>query len=135
MSKLLITLNFLFFACCCLGQIKLPKDKKNGCCVSKYRKDQMPALDISKLGAEYQRLKRKKCEMCDSWGSDYVSIMNMLEQRIGGKTGAYVIEVMGKPDTIEDGNYIYFWRDWHDDYLYFSFPQGKAISQWHYALE
>lgn len=135
MDKLLITLGFMFTVCCCLGQSDISKDKKRECCASKYPKEQLDSLEINKLGAEYQRLKRAKCKACDLSGSVYVSIMTMLEIRMNGKTAAQIIEVMGNPDTIKDGNYIYFWRNWHDDYLYFSFHQGKAKSQWHYALE
>lgn len=128
-------LGFLFIVCGCLGQGRILKDKQQECCASKYPEEQLDSLNLSKLGGEYQRLKRKNCEACDASGSSYVSIMNMLGNRMKGKTRHQVKEVMGKPDAIHDGNYLYFWRDWHNDYLNFSFPEGKARSQWHYDLE
>lgn len=63
--------------------------------------------------------------------SDYGSVMQVLGNNLNSETEQQVIKIMGKPDATKDGNYIYLWHD----YLYFSFPQGKAISQWYYALE
>ena len=134
MNRLLVTLSFLFIACCCFGQRKVSEAKKSGCCASKYPRAQWDSLNVNKLGIEYQRLKRKNCEACNSWLSDYGSVMQVLGNKLNGETEQQVIKIMGKPDATKDGNYIYSWRDWHD-YLYFSFPQDKAISQWYYALE
>jgi hypothetical protein len=134
MSKLLITLSFLFIAYCSFAQSKVPETKMRECCACKYPEEQWYSLDINILGAEYHRLKRKKCEACNSWLSDYGGVMKVLGNKLNGKTEQQVIKIMGKPEAMEDGNYIYFWRGGHD-YLYFNFPQGKAISQWYYALD
>jgi len=113
----------------------MSKDKDRLCCASKYSEEQLDSIDINKLGTEYRRLKHTKCKACDLSGSGYVSVMSVLGERMNGKTADQLIEAMGKPDTVQDGNYIYFWRKWHDDYLYFAFPQHKAVSGWYYALE
>lgn len=134
MAKVALILSFLFYTSYCYGQLHISNKQTAGCCKSKYTEKQWDTLDINKLRAEYKRLKRARCEECDAFGSDYHAIMEVLGKELAGKTKKQVAKIMGPPDFRKEGKYIYFWRGWHD-YLYFTFPSGKAVPKWYMALE
>ena len=120
----------LIIACCCAGN----SSAQTACCTSRYHTTRWDTLGLQKLGAEYARLKRANCEDCRSSMSDYPSIMDALGKGLNGRTRRQIAKIMGQPDSRKDGQYIYFWRGWHD-YLYFTFSSGKGYAQWYYALE
>lgn len=120
----------LVIACCSAGQ----SGAQTTCCTSKYHTSRWDSLGLQNLSAEYVRLKRARCEDCRSSRSDYRSIMDALGEGLNGKTRQQIAKIMGQPDSRKDGQYIYFWRGWHD-YLYFTFSAGKGYSHWYYALE
>lgn len=108
--------------------------QKKDCCVSHLNLADTYHIEIRELGLEYRRLKRSRCEACNTSMSDYRHIMQQLGQQLNGKTKKQVRKAMGPPDARQEGKYIYFWRGWHD-YLYFTITAGVARADWYYAYE
>jgi hypothetical protein len=134
MIKLKTTLCALVFISIVVALDNTSIAQTKGCCRSEYSPERRAALEIKKLGLEYQRLKRAACEDCNSSMSDYYDIMQSLGEQLSCKSKQQISKIMGPPDAKKDGRYIYFWRGWHD-YLYFSFSSSKGKSQWYYAYE
>lgn len=127
MTRTLLTLSLLVVTCCCFAQEHGPK-----CCTSKYKYEQWDTLDLKTLSAEYLRLKHKKCADCSDFSAPFNDILKALGKRLNGKTQQEVMRIMGKPDEIEAGNYLYYWRGRHD-YLIFHLIDGKAVYDWYQA--
>ena len=134
MSKLNTIISAVLLVYSCFAQHSPIYAQTTGCCTSRYGPAMMDTLDIKKLALEYARLKRMDCEDCRHSMSDYRSIMERLGEQLNGKTKQQITRMMGRPDRRKDGQYIYFWRGWHD-YLYFVFSSGRGRSQWYYAYE
>ena len=115
--------------------IELSGQERKGCCASKYSKESVKLVSLEEVSKEYKRLRRVRCEECSSWSASGLQmVMIELGNRLDGKSKDEIKSVMGKPDEIEDNDWIYNWREGHD-YLYFTFDQGRGKAAWFYAYE
>ena len=105
------------------------------CCLSHYPVASFPIASTAHLGAEYRRLKRRKCTACARFGSDFHQLLRVLGERFDGQTQSTLHQVLGRPDRVRGDSLVYYWRGEHD-YLYFRpNAQHRVRSAWYFAYE
>lgn len=84
------------------------------------------------LGADYQRLKRRKCPACARFGSDLHVLLRVLGMR-SSTCRSLPKRVLGRPDRVRSDALIYYWHGEHD-YLYFRVgADRRGRSAWYHA--
>lgn len=105
------------------------------CCQSRYPVATFATTPTAQLGAEYRRLKRRKCPACARFGSDFHALLRVLGERLDGQPRSTLEHVLGRPDRVRGDSLVYYWRGEHD-YLYFQLTaQQRGHSAWYYAYE
>lgn len=113
----------------------LSAQEQKNCCSTSFTQDSIKYVSLKVLSSEYRRLKRKPCEDCFDWArSGLQLVMIELGERLEGKSKSDIRKVMGKPTDIDEGQWIYDWRDGHD-YLFFEFTNDRAKADWYHAYE
>ncbi|MGI4821699.1 MAG: hypothetical protein ACRYFV_10870 [Janthinobacterium lividum] len=111
------------------------EDQALACCQSRYPKETFFTTSTAQLGAEYRRLKQRKCPACARFGSDFHQLLRVLGERLDGQPQSTLRQVLGRPDRVRGDSLVYYWRGEHD-YLYFR-PAGqqRVRSAWYFAYE
>jgi hypothetical protein len=110
-------------------------DQSPTCCRSRYPVTAFSTSSTAQLGAEYQRLKRRKCPACANFGSDFQQLLRVLGERLDGQPHSTLQQVLGRPDRVRGDSLVYYWRGEHD-YLYFRLgTDQRGRSAWYYAYE
>lgn len=106
-----VTLALLWCASACMWRLPAngAEHRGRGCCKSRYQRDSYATRSTEALGREYQRLQRKRCEACTENGSDLVDIMRVLANRLNGTRREDIERIMGKPDRVREGTFVYYW--------------------------
>jgi hypothetical protein len=84
------------------------------CCQSRYLAADFPTFSTVQLGAEYQRLKRRKCSGCARFSSDFQQLLRVLGERLDGQPCSTLQQVLGRPDRVRGDSLVYYWRGEHD---------------------
>lgn len=94
------------------------------------------APSLAALGKRYRALRARDAANppgtfdpeTDGANGELFKVMDRLRERLGkaGQPGAGVRRIMGAPDAVKDGRWIYFWRGWHD-YLFFEVDERARI--------
>lgn len=122
-------------ACTSRSPQQVLEDGSRACCQSRYGSAHFPTLSTAQLGAEYRRLKKRRCPACARFGSDFHELLRLLGERLNGQPQPALEQVLGQPDRVRGDSLIYYWRGEHD-YLYFRLmAQQHVRSGWYYAYE
>lgn len=124
-----------FSACTHHSPAIVVADQSPTCCQSRYPVAAFSTASTAQLGAEYQRLKRRKCPACARFGSDFQHLLRVLGERLDGQPRSTLQQVLGRPDRVRGDSLVYYWRGEHD-YLYFRLgADQRGRSAWYYAYE
>lgn len=121
----------------CAGRSPQPvvAGQEQACCQSRYPVATFSTFSTAQLGAEYRRLKRRKCPACARFGSDFHQLLRVLGERLDGQPRRTLEQVLGRPDRVRGDSLVYYWRGEHD-YLYFRLTaQQRGRSAWYFAYE
>lgn len=122
-------------ACAAHVPIIVGDEQVSACCQSRYPVVAFPTTSTAQLGAEYRRLKRRKCPACARFGSDFHQLLRVLGERLDGQPQPTLRQVLGRPDRVRGDSIVYYWRGEHD-YLYFRpTAQQRVRSAWYFAYE
>lgn len=122
-------------ACTHHPPVLIVADQSPACCQSRYPAAAFPTFSTAQLGAEYKRLKRRKCPACARFGSDFQQLLSVLGKRLDGQPRSALQQVLGRPDRVRGDSLVYYWRGEHD-YLYFRLgADQRGRSAWYYAYE
>lgn len=124
-------------ACAAPAALPAADEPTPTCCQSRYPAATLATTTASdqKLGADYQRLKRRKCPACARFGSDQHALLRVLGKRLDGQARPVLEQVLGRPDRVRGDSLVYYWRGEHD-YLYFRVgPDQRGRSAWYHAYE
>jgi hypothetical protein len=122
-------------ACASRSPQQVVEDSSQACCQGRYPKATFPTTSTAQLGADYKRLKRRKCPACARFGSDFHVLLRELGQRLDGQPRSTLQQVLGRPDRVRGDSLVYYWRGEHD-YLYFRLGADQCgHSAWYYAYE
>jgi hypothetical protein len=122
-------------ACAPHAPTTVAADQVPACCQSRYPVVAFPTTTTAQLGAEYRRLKRRKCPACARFGSDFHHLLRVLGERLDGQPQPTLEHVLGRPDRVRGDSLVYYWRGEHD-YLYFRLgADQRGRSAWYFAYE